>query len=621
MTSENPLKFSWKNRQMVAGSAFGYSRACHAMAAALEEAGAVEDHDADLAVTFTSASVFRRTRGKRNVLYCLAPETRILTADLRWVPVGDLQPGNELVGFDEDLQRGRGVGNKFRRATVQGVSAFRAPAYRIHTTTGSIVATGNHQWVVVSRQSHSSRQGRDRTARGTFVAGPRADVGKRRWCRTDELRPGRDVIVRRWEPWEVEQTYEAGWLAGFLDGEGTVSRSGNGNHLGFSQNAGPLLERACRLLAERGFTTIRTLNKVNERRYGNGCHGVQIHNGIRALGALRPERLLAVGGRLWEGQRTWGPNMPSQGEVLAVEPIGEVDVVGTMTSTGTLVAEGFLSHNTMTESNWSAPWIVKGLRKADAIIVPTEWNAQLFRRLVPAEIPVYVCPLGTFLDFYQGIDREPVKGRPFRWLWVGAHNERKGWRQVYAAWAEGKFIDNPNVELYMKTTRNPGESSPLGVQHNRNVFVDNRVIPEEQMLKLYVEADAFVFPSWGEGWGLPLGEAMATALPCCATLWGGVTEFADATVVRPIPYDLAVAQVHSDEGWLHYEPMALARTAGVVAAMDWIMSHPTKSKRMGHRAWQRIQNFGWPAAGIKLHAILREIETGVFASATTGLTD
>jgi len=46
-------------------------------------------------------------------------------------------------------------------------------------------------------------------------------------------------------------------------------------------------------------------------------------------------------------------------------------------------------------------------------------------------------------------------------------------------------------------------------------------LSEQAMAQLYCHADAFVLPSLGEGWGLPLAEAMAIGLPTIGTRWGG----------------------------------------------------------------------------------------------------
>ena len=49
-------------------------------------------------------------------------------------------------------------------------------------------------------------------------------------------------------------------------------------------------------------------------------------------------------------------------------------------------------------------------------------------------------------------------------------------------------------------------------------------VPADDMPAMYANADAFVLPTYGEGWGLPTMEAMSMALPVISTDWGGSTE-------------------------------------------------------------------------------------------------
>jgi glycosyltransferase involved in cell wall biosynthesis len=50
-------------------------------------------------------------------------------------------------------------------------------------------------------------------------------------------------------------------------------------------------------------------------------------------------------------------------------------------------------------------------------------------------------------------------------------------------------------------------------------------IPYSLLPNLYNSADAFVLASHGEGWGLPLMEAMAMKKPAIGTNWGGNLAF------------------------------------------------------------------------------------------------
>src|SRR5215468_2043386 len=51
-------------------------------------------------------------------VYCVGPDTPVLGADLVWRPIGVLQVGDELVGFDE-FPPARGHARKLRRARVE----------------------------------------------------------------------------------------------------------------------------------------------------------------------------------------------------------------------------------------------------------------------------------------------------------------------------------------------------------------------------------------------------------------------------------------------------------------------------------------------------------------------
>lgn len=262
---------------------------------------------------------------------------------------------------------------------------------------------------------------------------------------------------------------------------------------------------------------------------------------------------------------------------------------------------------TMTESAYPAPWLTQGLRRADALIVPSEWNRAVFARV--CDVPIYVVPIGTHIDFYVGINRPRPKrkaGGKFRVMWLGAHNQRKGWHEVLEAWKT--FERDPSMVLYLKTTLNPGEREPIGVRGHGNVLIDNRIIPDTDLLKLYAEADFFVFPSWGEGWGMPLAEAMATGLPCATNLFSGVTEFCDPTVVYPLRFTQRLVQVHdTPSGVVHIEPMAVTDPASVVESIRWARQHWDSAQAMGRRGWNRMQTFGWPHVSQRLLDVLTDI--------------
>src|SRR5262245_57261033 len=118
-------------------------------------------------------------------VYCLAPETPVLHADMSWRPLGEVRVGDTLVGFDELPKRGRT--RKLRPARVEAMWWSRRPTSRLITRSAEVVATPEHRWL----------QARD------F-----------RWWRTEQLRPGKSLrrIPLAIAP-EIDDDYRAGYVA------------------------------------------------------------------------------------------------------------------------------------------------------------------------------------------------------------------------------------------------------------------------------------------------------------------------------------------------------------------------------------------------------------------------
>ncbi len=254
--------------------------------------------------------------------FCVAPDTRVLTAGLRWVPIEKLNIGDEIVSFDEQVS-GVGHAHKFRRATVEGVKRLKQLCARIVTDRGSVVASLDHRFV-------------------------RRFGGKQRhWARTADLRPG-DNLIFFTDPWPDQRGWEEDYMAGFLDGEGWISsttKRATGGGAGFGQNEGPTLDRAVDVLQRRGY-------QLSFNRSKTGCVRVLAQGewqSVRLVGEFQPPRLLEKSHLLWEGRRTWSQKS-RPAKVLRIEPLGEQEVIGIQTSTKTFIAEGFFSHNSQLEA-------------------------------------------------------------------------------------------------------------------------------------------------------------------------------------------------------------------------------------------------------------------------------
>ncbi len=195
------------------------------------------------------------------------------------------------------------------------------------------------------------------------------------------------------------------------------------------------------------------------------------------------------------------------------------------------------------ESTDLTPDFREGLRRADAVVVTASFLVRAIRREF-RELPVHYCPLGVDSGAFPFVVRRaPPPGRPFRFLWLGAPNARKGWEIVLEAWRglariRGMGLERnvPPAELYVKTSVT-GRLLDIPVRGGRIVF-DSRRLSREALARVYAGAHAFLFPSFGEGFGLTMAEAMATGLPVLFTPWSAMRDLADESCGYPLRYEL-----------------------------------------------------------------------------------
>ena len=274
--------------------------------------------------------------------YCLGPDTRVLTSDLHWKALRDVQVGDTLVGFDEEIERGRGKNSKMREAVVERKREVCLPSYLLTLEDGTeIVASDDHYWVATDTKAY----------RGVHRPWGKASGVRRQWFKTSELTP--DHVLHRWvDPWEsaeglsVEDQRDLAYLAGFADGEGWITA----NVVALGQLPGTVWEHVKTLLARQGFPVTETTatSSGTERLFLRGGNA-----SLRFLGQARPLRLLENGAKkgVWEGRSTYSRKDGSgRTRIVRMERYEQPqDLIAIRTSTGTFVAEGLLTHNSQIE--------------------------------------------------------------------------------------------------------------------------------------------------------------------------------------------------------------------------------------------------------------------------------
>ena len=265
--------------------------------------------------------------------YCLGVGERILTADLHWIPSGDITTDERLLAFDEHPRlRGSETSLPRRRwqlgAVLRSEPAF-AECVRVILDDGTdVVCTTDHQWLVTG-----SKHGREWAPAETLLVG-RVPHGPK-------PSDPRSVVLKPVEPWAPLTTWRAGWLAGLLDGEGTITMraGGGGSRMGLSQRPGAVLSAAMVALDEYGFRYGLQTNRTSGVQTIDILGGLTEH--LRLLGTIRPTRLLR------DFQTKWHPRLvkAARRRVVAVERVGRQEIQQITTSTGTYIGEGCMMHN------------------------------------------------------------------------------------------------------------------------------------------------------------------------------------------------------------------------------------------------------------------------------------
>lgn len=286
--------------------------------------------------------------------YCVTPEMKVLTADLRWAEARTLKVGDELLGFRDGEQK------TMEKSFVKNISIVKKLVYKIKLKDKTILrCSAEHPWLTIyGSKNYKATQVAWKTTQEIYERynevrekGSLEELikqSKRRGARVN-----RDYrLVRYFYPWEYSDDYNSGYLAAAFDGEGHIfpnsagknGDKGGGIKLGFSQNSNSMLEKVKEILMDKeiGFYFVDPHNRK--------CKRVEIkgrHNQFELLGKFRPPRLLNNFDKILHDESRPVGVMQKVGAEDIDEIIfeGLQDVSALETSTGTFICEGFGAHN------------------------------------------------------------------------------------------------------------------------------------------------------------------------------------------------------------------------------------------------------------------------------------
>ncbi len=186
------------------------------------------------------------------------------------------------------------------------------------------------------------------------------------------------------------------------------------------------------------------------------------------------------------------------------------------------------------------------LAQVDEVWAPTSAVRQAFLDAGVPEDRARVVPLGADHTLFRpGV--EPM-GLPTRkavkFLYVGGTIFRKGFDVLLSAYGRA-FRSTDDVCLVVKgvgassfyrgQTADEDIRAFQGVAGNPEVLTLDGDMADAEMASLYAACDVLALPYRGEGFGLPLAEAMSSGLPVIATGMGACLDFVDDTVGWLVP--------------------------------------------------------------------------------------
>lgn len=248
-----------------------------------------------------------------------------------------------------------------------------------------------------------------------------------------------------------------------------------------------------------------------------------------------------------------------------------------------------------------AEWVESVNHCCERLLVPCTHNLLLFKQ-AGVRVPIHEIPLGV--DPVEFPILPPVKrDRPFTFMCLGDRGLRKGVEIAISAFCQAFPNPSEPVQLVVKSRKKGlpilDNASFMGV--NISIIHDDTV----SMADIYSQADCFIFPSYGEGWGIPPREAASMGIPVIVPRHTGLEVGIDHWATRIIEhYDLRDASVDINyKGARWYVP----RLDEVVAHMRWCYEHQDEARQRAQQnaAWLH-NNQTWCHAAQKLTELMEQ---------------
>lgn len=223
------------------------------------------------------------------------------------------------------------------------------------------------------------------------------------------------------------------------------------------------------------------------------------------------------------------------------------------------------------------PLLVRRVRRV--VTLSEHIRQKMIARFALPNDQVTVIPGGVDKTKFHPLKRPANIGRYI--LFVGSLEPRKNLSTLLMAW---KQIEKKYPDVSLTIVGGEGR-----VFRHKFLEVAERVkfsgyVPESDLPALYSGAAVFILPSFDEGFGLPVLEAMACGTPVVASTGGALPEVVGDAGILFNPND----------------PPALAM------ALDLCLSDPNLLNSLREMGQEHVKQFSWSVAAEKIWQVLRD---------------
>lgn len=222
---------------------------------------------------------------------------------------------------------------------------------------------------------------------------------------------------------------------------------------------------------------------------------------------------------------------------------------------------------------------------ADYIMTLSSFARKSFIDRGFSQAKILQVPCGIDVDYFltHGAREQPKK---FTVIFVGLLSVRKGIHHLIDAWQELKLPEHTAQLLLVGSMQHDLQQVLKQKSLNKNIIFYGPT-SRENLRKLYQQASLFVLPSLEDGFGMVMGEAIASGLPVICTMNTGAPDVI----------------IDGKEGFL----VPAGNASALAEKISWCYAQREQAAFMGQQGQQTIQQYTWDRYGENVYEVYRRI--------------